>query len=153
MRKHTAMKAGGDTTRRGDIRTQPFDLSPAYLRPVERRRICDSLVSEDCDRAVECPARRRPACRPSQPAPRDPQGTPAPPTNARDPAGPSGARAQCAAYTPTVLGLLAELNWRVVKIGRGTSQGCRSTWVRALVTFCLQYKPRFSPNIHCVALV
>ena len=56
------------------IRTQPFDLSPAYLRPVERRRICDSLVSEDCDRAVECPARRRPACRPSQPAPRDPQG-------------------------------------------------------------------------------
>ena len=37
-------------------RTQPFDLPPAYLRPVERRRICDGLVSEDCDRAVEFPA-------------------------------------------------------------------------------------------------
>ena len=113
------------------IRTQPFDLSPAYLRPVERRGICDGLVSEDCDRAVECPARRRPACRPSQPAPRDPQGPRHPPPTRGTPRSAPARGHSAPANTPTVLGLLAELNWRVVEIGRWTSQGCRSTWVRA----------------------
>ena len=37
-------------------RAQLLDLLQVYLRPVERRRILDGLVSEDCDRAVEYPA-------------------------------------------------------------------------------------------------